>query len=131
MDAQVRPMPIALVVEDDLPAVRSLATMLRAEGYAVETAQDGAAAVARLTRDPLPDVLITDLTMPHVNGTAVIEFARSRRKDLPVLVVTGYPEMAAGALARLAPPPTVLVKPIDLPELLKVVQIAAPTWKDG
>ncbi len=98
-----------------------LARMLREDGFNVEHAIDGAAAIGRLARSPLPDVLITDLRIPHADGMAVARYARSRRADLPVLFITSYPDLVPRGDA-LDPAPTVLNKPLDYARLAEELQ---------
>jgi two-component system response regulator MprA len=107
---------LILLVDDDVRSTRILARMLREDGFDVELAIDGAAAIGRIARSPLPDVLVTDLRMPHADGMAVVRYARSRRADLPVLIVTGYPNLVPPGDA-LDPAPTVLSKPLDYARL--------------
>ena len=124
MDAEMKP-ALVLVVEDDGRTARKLAQMLREDGYDVEVATDGAAAIGRLSRSPLPNVLVTDLNLPHADGAAVARYARSLRADMPVLVVTGYPKLAANLKETLSPEPLVFTKPLayeDLTAALKAVQ---------
>lgn len=103
-----------LLVDDDARTARRLAQMLREDGFDVDVACDGAAAVARLSREPPPDVLVTDLVLPHTDGTALARFARWRRPDLPVVFITGHPELLPDGID---PTPMVLVKPIEYAEL--------------
>lgn len=120
MDA--RHTSLVLVVDDDVRAARVLARMLREDGFDVELAIDGAAAIGRLARAPIPDVLVTDLRMPHADGVAVARYARSRRHDIPVLVVTSYPELVSRHCDALVPAPTVLNKPVDYAVLNEVLR---------
>lgn len=119
---------LLLLVEDEAHTARLLAKMLREDGFAVEVALDGADAIAKLTRDALPDALVTDFRMPLVDGVAVARYARARRPDMPVVFVTGYPQLAGAA--RLDPAAGVQTKPIDYPELsrwLREALAARPT----
>lgn len=102
-----------LLVDDDTRTARLLAHMLREDGFDVELAWDGATAIGRLTRQPLPDVLVTDLHMPHVDGMAVTQYARSRQPRLPVFIVTGHPNLAARLDPSFDPSPVVFTKPLD------------------
>jgi two-component system response regulator MprA len=105
---------LVLVVDDDVRAARMLARMLRDDGFEVELATDGAAAISRLARRPTPDILVTDLQMAHADGLAVASYARARRPALPVFIVTGYPNLVApGAPDALEPAATVYTKPLD------------------
>jgi CheY-like chemotaxis protein len=124
MDALRRPR--VLLVEDDARSGRKLADMLREDGYDVDLALDGAAAIARLTRWPSPDVLVTDLNLPNVDGLTVARYARSRRHDVPVVIVTGYPHLLLQAPDPLDPAPTVFTKPIDYAELTTMLAGLGP-----
>jgi CheY-like chemotaxis protein len=112
-----------LVVEDD-HAVRELfSTALRQVGAEVAEAVDGLAAL-ELVRGRLPDVVVTDVTMPRLDG---IEFTRrlrrnSRTKDVPIIVVSG--RAASGATAdeaRQAGCDVVMAKPCTIAALVSVV----------
>jgi two-component system response regulator MprA len=87
--------PLLLIVDDDVQSARALAQLLREDGYSVEVAHDGAAAIGRLTRDPPPQLIATDLRLPRASGLEVIRFARQRHPAMPIVVVTGYPELVA------------------------------------
>jgi len=120
MDAVRVDPALILVVDDDVRTARVLVRMLRDDGFQVELATDGAAAIGRLARQPIPDVLVTDLRMPHADGVAVARYARSQRPDLPVFVVTGYPELVAPGTAQTFDPPAVVhTKPLDYGALSK------------
>jgi CheY-like chemotaxis protein len=105
--------PLILVVDDDTRTARRLAQLLREDGYGVEIAQDGALAVGRLSREPFPDVVITDVQLPHVDGAAVARFARAGRPDVGVIFVTGYPELVDAQPDEPRPRAVVFTKPLD------------------
>jgi len=90
--------------------------MLREDGLAVEIARDGATAIARFTHAPVPDALVTELTTAHVDAASISRFARAQRPGMPVLVVTGYPNLfqpeTFGGAA-----PQLFTKPIDYSKL--------------
>jgi two-component system response regulator MprA len=100
--------------------------MLREDGFDVEVATDGATAIARLTRLPLPDILVTDFKMPHADGEAVSRFGRTQRPGLPVFIVTSYPGMVTKT--RLGePPPVLFTKPVDYVDLRdEIVRVLGP-----
>jgi two-component system response regulator MprA len=104
---------LILVVDDDVRTARLLVKMLEEDGFKVELATDGALAIGRLARSPIPDILVTDVRMPHADGMTVAQFARSRRPNLPVFVVTGYPHLATKLNQCLEPRPVVHTKPLD------------------
>jgi CheY-like chemotaxis protein len=111
------PQVLVLVVDDDVRSARRLAKMLREDGYDVDVASDGAMAIARLAHGPLPSVLVTDLHMPSADGGAVARYARSRNKDMPIIVVTGHPQLAATLERDLEPSPLVFTKPVVYADL--------------
>ena len=108
---------LILVVDDDVRTAQRLARMLRDEGYDVEVVGDGAAAIGRLSRDPTPHVLVTDLRMPHADGLAVSKYARAQRPGIPIFVVTSYPNRMGEMQRTFDPPPLLFTKPFDYDEL--------------
>jgi CheY-like chemotaxis protein len=104
-----------LVVDDD-PDVRLMFKLIfESAGYQVSEARNGVAALI-LIKDSLPDLVVTDMVMPEMDGPELIRRIRSdkRTATLPILAVTGYPgsrEQASGADA-------VMEKPIDRSGLL-------------
>jgi PAS domain S-box-containing protein len=78
-----------ILVADDSPIVRAIVVgALRAAGYLVDEAEDGASALQLLDRGAY-DVLLTDLRMPAVDGFGVLEFVRLRELSPEVVVLTG------------------------------------------
>jgi DNA-binding NtrC family response regulator len=104
---------LVLLVDDDLRTTRRMADMLQEDGFAVEIARDGAAAVARLSRSPVPDALVTELTTAHADGLAVGRFARNQRPGMPVLILTGYPHLFHADAFAGGPPAQLFIKPVD------------------
>jgi PAS domain S-box-containing protein len=78
-----------LVADDDLGIRHSLAEILRAEGCEVETASDGAEALARIEKGRF-DVVITDVVMPNMDGYELFATVRKRLPDLPILMMTAF-----------------------------------------
>ena len=118
MDARAR-QALLLVVDDDVRTARLLVRMLRDDGFQVELAVDGASAIARLGRSPVPDALVTDIRMPYADGMSVARYARSRRPEMAVFVVTGYPHLVCrGSSGDLSPPALVHTKPLDYQRLI-------------
>jgi len=87
-----------LMVVDDDPLVRELmGEQLRCAGYEVAAFADGRSAIAGLDAGLAPDLLLTDFSMPTMNGVELAHAARRRRPKLPVIVLTGYASEAADA----------------------------------
>lgn len=81
--------PHVLVADDDAWILRMVATVLEKRGYSVETATDGEDAMARAIARP-PDLLITDVTMPKMDGWSLVRQLRARTDlaMLPVIFLT-------------------------------------------
>lgn len=79
-----------LVVDDERDVAEGLAAVLAGRGYGVETAFDGRQALERILRDPLPDLVLLDYSMPELDGEEVMRRVRRdpRCKDLPILLAT-------------------------------------------
>ena len=102
--------PRILIVDDDADMVTTCAQILTRHGYTCLTASAGCAAIAMMDTER-PDLVVTDLHMPGVDGLAVTRHARGRVPPIPVVVLTAWPsangtgdERLAGATARLAKP---------------------------
>jgi CheY-like chemotaxis protein len=102
-----------LLVDDAARSVRLLAKMLSEDGYVVDICYDGDCAITKLERGPLPNLVITDLLMPGAHGLSVMRKARELNAFMPVVLITGYPELLPMALDELGPAPVVHPKPID------------------
>jgi two-component system response regulator MprA len=123
---------LILVADDDVRTARILLRLLQEDGFLAELAQDGAAAIARLTREPRPDILVTDLQMPYVDGMTVAKYARACRPGLPVFLVTGYPDLVARKQHALDPAPRIFTKPLDYTMLSReLVRSAARERQPG
>src|SRR5260370_842941 len=77
-----------LVAEDDAPLAEFLHQRLQQEQFSVHVVSDGAEA-QQLASDPAYDLVILDLNLPGIGGLDVLRGIRSRRPDLPVVIVTG------------------------------------------
>jgi DNA-binding response OmpR family regulator len=104
-----------ILVVDDEPAIcDGLALLLEDAGYAVRSAPDGVAALEAFAEDA-PDLVITDLYMPRLDGSGLIARLRIERPELPIIV------LSAGI--RASPPDKVpfVAKPFDAERLLATV----------
>jgi CheY-like chemotaxis protein len=80
---------LTLLVVDDDPAIRDLASGLLGDaGYSVITAGDGVEAL-HVISEARPDLVITDLRMPHMSGFELLKILRERFPQLPVIAVSG------------------------------------------
>src|SRR5579871_1620806 len=78
-----------LLVEDETPLREAIAEQLTDRGYHIEQADSGEAALTRLAEFAF-DVIITDLRLPGISGSDVLEAAVDRYPDIVAIVVTGF-----------------------------------------
>ena len=82
-------LPNILVVDDSLSARKSMATLLKDAGFEVATAIDGVEAMKQVEKQA-PDLVVTDLEMPRMNGTELTSALRSNKStaSVPVIMMT-------------------------------------------
>jgi EAL domain-containing protein (putative c-di-GMP-specific phosphodiesterase class I) len=105
-----------LVVDDEDSLARVLGRMLTAAGYEVLMAADGRRAVALLS-DMTFDAILSDIDMPHLNGIQLLQAVRQRDLDVPVVLMTGNPDLKTAMQAVEHGALQYLIKPINLDEL--------------
>jgi CheY-like chemotaxis protein len=96
-----------LVVDDDALITLNTSDQLSELGYVPLEAFSAAEALAMLGKEPEIAAMITDYSMPGMNGVELAKAARAIRPDLPILLATGYadlPEDAPSDLPRLEKP---------------------------
>jgi len=116
------PEPI-LVVEDKEALREVLRQTLEAEGFAVEEAGDGRAALGRLRRDRFAMVL-TDLRLPKADGHEVLRAAVEADPEMPVILMTAYGTIRDAVDAMRAGAYDYLEKPVDGDHLIALVRRA-------
>ena len=110
-----------LVVDDD-PGLRTvLRDALSRDGHEVTTAADGAQALRRLAEDPV-DLVLTDLSMPGMDGAALVREIRAGGSAVPVLVLTVRQEEREKVALLDAGADDYVVKPFSVAELLARVR---------
>lgn len=120
-------MPSVLVVDDDPAILELLTDILGPEGFEVETALSGVAAVL-LARSGRFDAILMDIMMPRLNGVEALRTIKSVAPQTPVIMMTAHKGHELEKQARELGAAAVLWKPFDLDELLallrRVVDIA-------
>jgi two-component system, OmpR family, KDP operon response regulator KdpE len=121
-----------LVVDDEPQIARVLRTSLAGSGYEVRTADDGHAGL-RVAREWQPDLVITDISMPNMNG---VELCRQLRAEssLPIIVLSVKGEEKTKVDALDAGADDYVTKPVGMDELLARVRrnlARSRTTEDG
>ena len=112
-----------LLVEDEAALRQAVAEQLADRGYQVEQVESGEDAVARLT-DFAFDIIITDLRLPGIDGSAVLEAAVDRYPEIIAIVVTGYGTVKDAVEAIKRGAWDFVSKPFQIDELLHVLDAA-------
>jgi len=111
-----------LVVDDDVGLLLAVSDTLRAEGYDVMTARRGAEAMIRVA-EMLPDLMITDIRMPGMNGYQLVRNLRSnaRTRLVPIVFLTAKDETADRIAGFRTGVDAYVTKPFEPDELLAIV----------
>lgn len=112
-----------LVVDDDQSATAALDILLRQDGFTTSTASDGEAALAEATR-ARPDVVLTDMEMPGIDGAELCRRLRAIDPDLPVVVMTAHSGMQSVIASLRAGAEDFLLKPLEYEAVLWCVERA-------
>src|SRR5438477_12331467 len=112
-----------LLVEDEAPLREAVAEQLTDRGYHVEQADSGETAIERLA-DFAFDIIISDLRLPGIDGSAVVEAAVARYPDIIAIVVTGYGTVKDAVEAIKRGAWDFVSKPFQIDELLHVLDSA-------
>lgn len=114
-----------VLVVDDEPSIRKLVKLsLTKAGYEVVEAQDGEEAIKALNSGDNPlmvDTILCDIRMPKVNGIEAIAYFRTQYPTVPVVVMTGYPDVDLAVSLMRQGVLDYLVKPVSKDELLSVI----------
>ena len=117
-----------LMADDEATFLDATADLLRREGYTVDTAIDGAAAMVKV-RSASYDLLITDLEMPGNADLQLVREVAVASGGLPVIVLTGYPSVRSAIASIELPVAAYLTKPVAFDELLDRVRTAVSRFR--
>ena len=114
-----------LLVDDSATMLMSLKSSLEIAGFEVSTAGDGVQALERI-KAKKPDLMVTDINMPRMDGLELIRQARAIMRFTPILTLTTESQQAKRDEARKHGASGWLVKPVAAAELIKVIKQVLP-----
>jgi DNA-binding NtrC family response regulator len=87
----------SVLIVDDEPSVRqTLSEWMRKKNFHVFEAEGGRQAMEMIRRDD-PDIVISDVVMPGMDGIQLLKEAKAVRADIPFLMISGYPSYSTAA----------------------------------
>ncbi len=117
---------VILIVDDSAVMLMSVKETLEIAKFVVHTAKDGVEALAALQGGLRPDLVITDINMPNMNGLDLIKHARTILRFTPILALTTESQTSKRDEAKKLGATGWLVKPISGPDLLRVIKQVLP-----
>src|SRR5215203_2979370 len=112
-----------LIVDDEESYRQVLSVVFRAEGYAVETADDGRDALTHLEKNPC-DVIISDVRMPDMDGIALLKAVREMSADVGIVLMTAFGTIDTAREAFKLGADDFIQKPFNNDELRLIVERA-------
>jgi two-component system, chemotaxis family, chemotaxis protein CheY len=114
-----------LVVDDEAQVRKPISIMLAKDGYEVVEAEDGEEAIKALGAGDNPlmvDTVLCDIRMPNINGKEAIIYFRNQFPGVPIVVMTGYPDVELAVSLMRQGVRDYLIKPVTKDELLSVIR---------
>jgi DNA-binding NtrC family response regulator len=116
----MRSLGLVLIVDDNAPLRRALGRMLQCKGHTVSLAASGSEALVALSATEF-DIVISDVRMPDMTGVELLEKVREHDRDLPVLLMSGNPDLNTASRAADLGALEYLAKPVTLDMLDRCV----------
>jgi putative nucleotidyltransferase with HDIG domain len=116
--------PEHILIVDDEEAIREVvSTLLESQGYRCTLAANGLLATQHLKSDS-PDLVLSDMVMPEMDGLKLLEFIRARDKDIPVIMVTAMHDLSTALDAIRCGAYDYILKPFEKDQLYMSVRRA-------
>ena len=109
-----------LIADDESETCVQISQYVQQEGLTPIVAHSGEVAVEKV-RTEHPDTLVVDMKLPGIDGMQLLKAAKAVDEDLPVILMTGYPEIRGAVAAMRAGAHDYLAKPLKQHEVLRVV----------
>lgn len=116
--------PLVLVAEDDPPIRGALSCWLEDEGYRVHCAADGQEAL-EMVASVAPDLVLSDVRMPHVDGIELVRRLRAGGQDIPVVLISAQYDGADRPGVRF------VAKPFDFLDIAQAIERSLGDDREG
>lgn len=121
--------PIRILLVDDQPDfLETISSWMESKGHTVLTANDGLQALETIQEQPI-DIVFLDIRMPKLDGIATLRRIRDLKKDLPVILITAYPEDETMDKVRQLGISGFFPKEGGFDKLMMVIEVALRTHK--
>jgi DNA-binding NtrC family response regulator len=118
--------PTILIIEDDADNARSMHEVADDAGFTVIDAATGKAGV-ELFKQHQPDIVLSDLVLPDIDGIEVLTQLRALQPDIPVIIMTAYASVDTSVLAMRKGAYDYITKPLDLDDIQSKLRRASET----
>jgi DNA-binding NtrC family response regulator len=110
-----------LIIDDDKEIRDSLRIILEAEGYSVETAENGKMAIRICEKAPF-DVALVDVELPDIKGTQLLSKIKKIQPKMVKIIITGHPTIENAAQAVNEKADGYILKPFNAEQLLEMIK---------
>ncbi|HQU71904.1 MAG TPA: response regulator, partial [Calditrichia bacterium] len=110
-----------LIVDDDRGILSTMSEFLQREGYQILQATNGREALHQL-REERPDILLSDVSMPEIDGMELLEQAHTKYPSMPIMLITGFGSISLAVEAMKKGAQDFVIKPLRFDELLAKVR---------
>ena len=116
--------PSVLIVDDETGILETLSILLKNEGFSPVVAHGGRAGLERIQALD-PDIILTDVRMPNVNGIEILTAARAKDPDMPVILMTAQADLRSAIQAVNSGAFYYIQKPFVNDDILAILRRAA------
>ncbi len=113
--------PKVLIVDDDLDALEMMQDLFESKGYKSMTAINGIDALTKI-KDQEPDIILSDIRMPEMDGMALLRVLTKEYAHIPVLMITAHGTIKTAVEAMKVGAKDYILKPLSLDEILSKVE---------
>jgi EAL domain-containing protein (putative c-di-GMP-specific phosphodiesterase class I) len=122
-DSSLSAAPRVLLVDDDPAQLQGFSNCLRGRGFDITACLNGTLALEALGGEPF-DVIVTDISLPDLDGLRLIREVRCRDLDVPIVLITGQPAVDTAVRAVEYGAHRYLTKPVPVDSLVETIQRA-------